>query len=188
MPRAHLGLKTSAFGAWKGYPTSPGAALEAWLATPRVQEKGWTPEKARERVQILTARVPLDTIWKLHTLADAFVSASHGEAWDLPAYDACLCRSRLVDVGFGGSEDYAPPGSIAVWTEKSDGLEACHPGYAWAGARWAAVSRARLREGMRLCFEERVRGLEMEPERYSFATVGAQMKALVERCLSLIHI
>lgn len=45
-------------------------------------------------------------IHELHRRSDCFVSASHGEAWNMPAFDAMLYRNRIIVPDAHGSYDY----------------------------------------------------------------------------------
>jgi hypothetical protein len=106
-----------------------------------------------------------------------FVSASHGEGFDLPAFDAVQAGSRLVHVGFGGSEDFAPEGAISIpW-----GREPCDPHYAWGReAQWASVRWQDVGAAMARAVDERQRGAATDLSPYRKRTVGQQMRRLIE--------
>lgn len=183
-----LMLKTSAFSDLRRYPKGPKESLATWLDDADVRAKGWTSEKIRSRIAINTDSVSEEVILGLHALTHAYVNASHGEAWDLPAYDACVSGSRLIHTGFGGSEDYAPMNAIRVWEEKNvhpshpdTSFERAHPDYLWGAGQWAKVDEARLRAAMRQAFNERERGGTPAP--CDMATIGQQVvQEMIEMC------
>jgi hypothetical protein len=73
----------------------------------------------------------------LHRWADVYVSASHGEGFDMPAFDSVLAGNRLVYTASGGPEDFASPDDFLVpWA----GHEPTHAWYDWEDdAQWTKV-------------------------------------------------
>jgi glycosyltransferase involved in cell wall biosynthesis len=132
--RASLLLKTSKFsGRWAGYPT-PEESVQCWLSDADVAANGWTQEALDRRVRIINEEVSDAEVHKLHKMNNIYVSASCGEAWDIPAFEAKCAGNRLVHVGYGGSEDYADPLDVDVPYR----MVPVHPGYQWeADAEWA---------------------------------------------------
>lgn len=139
---ASLYLKTHGFGRWKKYPANhldergrlKSESLGQWLEDSRVRSK-WTAEQIQQRVRLDTRMLSEADLTRLHAMNNIYVSSSHGEAWDLPAFDAVAAGNALVHVGYGGSEDYAPPRAIDVpWRHGSVG----HEEYGWEPhAEWA---------------------------------------------------
>lgn len=130
--RARLTLKISG-GEWPGYPT-PAECVRFWLQNREVQAQGWTAETLAGHLRIITGRLPLDQIHKLHFQNNIYVSAAHGEAWCLPAYDAKLAGNRVVHVPFGGTADFCDATDVAVRFQ----LGTADSSYGWEpDAQWA---------------------------------------------------
>jgi hypothetical protein len=180
---AQYALKTTEGAQWTDYPHSAAKSVLLWLDHPKVQEMGWTRENVNGSVRVITDKLPLDDIWRLHRVGHVYVSASHGEGFDMPAFDACLSRSRLIHTGWGGSEDYAPRDSIFTW-DASVGEEPTHTDYKWFASTWAKVDMGRLRKAMRAAYEERTLGEQIDEAKYSFDSVGKLMRSLVEEVLA----
>lgn len=153
---ALLLLKTSPFGAFGNYPASLTQSIITWMDDPRVAENGWTLERAAAVIKANTKPYKPAQMLDFYARTNVYVTASHGEAFDLPAFDAVLAGCRLVHVGYGGSEDFAPRNAIRVWDGES--LERAHPGYTLGDARWAAIDMDRLVAGLRQAFAERTHG------------------------------
>jgi len=163
-------------GGWPGY-LSPMQALAAALLDAPVGN-GWTLQKAAERVTLIDGRLARSQIVGLHLENNIYVSASHGEAWGLPAFDAKLAGNRLVYVGFGGVCDFAADEDILVPWE----LEPVHDSYRWEhGARWASYQLSDLVKGLqRARLPEpfaRPPGFE---DKFSMRAVGEKMRIVVD--------
>jgi hypothetical protein len=175
---AILGLKTNEKSNWMHYPAGPLESVSQWLEDDTVKRHGWTHDNWKTGVRINTQRLPIQGIWKIHHVGDCYISASHGEAWDLPAFDACVARSRMIHAGFGGSEDYAPKGStLRFWNGGEMAL--VHGAYAWPrGCKWAKLDYFALQARMREAYEDRRVGDPIDLRKYSFEVVGKQMREL----------
>jgi glycosyltransferase involved in cell wall biosynthesis len=171
-----LTIKYSGVGQWQGYPT-PKESIAYWQQ--RYQQKGWTMQRVLDQVKILSGRLSRSMLIKrTHFDGNIYVSASHGEAWNLPAFESALAGNGLVYVGWGGVCDFAPEGAIQVPHVLGD----AHPSYRWEhGAQWATYTLDALAEGLRRAKApesfERPAGFE---ERFGIAAVGQQMKQLVQ--------
>ncbi len=172
-------LKTSGFGRFLDYPEGPAESLQRWLEDPAVRARGWTATTAGVHVRLHVTPMTDAEMWSLHLRGDVYVTASHGEAWDLPAFDALVAGARLIHTGFGGSEDYAP--SDAIRLSAGGAFERVPAAYAWAaGAQWATVEPDRIEAAFRQAYAEReAPRLPFDKARYSFRTVGEQMKGLL---------
>jgi glycosyltransferase involved in cell wall biosynthesis len=148
--RACLTLKTYGWGDWKEYPT-PVESLQKWVTDPAVIANGWTRQSLARLVRIETDRISDREIAELHARNNIYVSASHGEAWDLAAFDARCIGNSLVWVDFGGPTEYTPdepPRFVRIEPE----LEPVHPGYRWEpGAQWAGYTQQQLMQALRRC-------------------------------------
>jgi len=160
---------------WKDYPT-PKEAIASALAK---QENGWTAEKLEPRLRLFSGRAPLETILQLHYENNIYVSSSHGEAWNLPAFDAKLAGNALVYVDYGGISDFADPKDIGIPTT----LGPVHPSYGWSDGKWGdyqtrVLGYAMLRQPVPEKFSAPTHVLE----RFSMARVG---RLMAEQLLTL---
>lgn len=175
--KASLTLKVSGFGKWKGYPSGPEESLEDWLADPAVQQRGWTKANVADRVRIEDRVFSDQGIAVLHALHNIYVSASHAEAWDYPAFDSVLAGNRLVYIGWGGPEDYALADDVRVgWWPGP-----VHEGYGWEpDASWGAFDVATLASAL-VATEPRLerRSPGDFPKRYGLEAAGKRMRGFV---------
>lgn len=173
---ATLTVKTRPFeGAWS-YPDHKNT-LATWASDPQVKARGWTMREIGAHVCLLTEQLDDSAIAALHAENNIYVSASYGEALDIPALDAKHAGNRLVHVGFGGSEDYAEPTDVRVeWR-----LGHVDPGYHWEpGAQWARYEPAALTEAL-VRAEPRKDRLGVETlDTYRAEAVGALMRKRLE--------
>lgn len=126
---ARLTIKTSDVR-WPHYP-SPEEAVAAALEDRVVLLNGWRMDNLPLR--IIIKQISEAEILRLHLTHDVYVSASHGEAWGLPAFDAVCAGRRLVHVPYGGTEEFSQTDSTRVPYH----MAAVHPAYEWGDARWA---------------------------------------------------
>lgn len=172
--KASLFLKTHEWGTWAGYP-SISEALDKWLSDPAVQANGWTRANYRKRLRIVAKKLPEEEITKIHRENNIYVSCSHAEGWDLPAFEARCAGNRLVYTGWGGPTAFCSPNDVPLWAF----LEPVHPGYGWeAGAEWASCPVVLLRDALRAA---RPPARRVHPpdfyQRFGLAPVGAMMAA-----------
>lgn len=116
----------------EGYPQSPFKALERALEDQAVKDNGWTREVLESPdaggLRVFTDRRSDGDIDRLHQWADCYVSLSHAEGWDMPAFDACLQGTLLLSTRSGGPEAFAPADTLWVPTS---GLIPTDPCYGW---------------------------------------------------------
>lgn len=182
--QASLFLKTSEWGTWEGYPTV-GESVAHWLDAAAVRDNGWTEERFRQRVRIVTKSIPEEKIQKLHRDNNIYVTCSHGEAWDMPAFDARCAGNRLVFSGYGGAEDYAGNADTLIAQPGSVGFEPVHPGYGWeADAEWLRVPVESIVIAMRSATppSKRLHPPELFGE-YGVPKVGRMMRASIAQVL-----
>lgn len=176
--KASLLIKTSAFGQeWGGYPPLE-ESLRFWLDDERVRQRGWHEAQVDRLVRIVSQKIPVEELQKLHQRNNIYVSSGLGEAWDLPAFDAKLAGNRLVYVGYGGPEDYAESADVEVkWDEFTD----VHPGYSWEReAQWAKVSVEALSEALIRAEPPKERLVPRTYcQRYGTASVGQLMQRYI---------
>ncbi len=170
---ASLTIKTQPYGGrWDDLP-SPAELVKRCLEDPDIAGRGWTKENLSRQLFIFQGLWSEADITKLHALNNIYVSASHAEGWDYPAFDARCAGNRLVHVGFGGSEDYAGPGDVRVPFE----LGPVHRGYGWEPhARWAVYTERALMDALRAATPPASRVFPAaELDGYTAETVGALM-------------
>ena len=165
---------------FRGYP-SPRESIEYWLVDGAVRRSGWCAENLTGHLKLLSGHWPEEKITELHADSNIYVSASHGEAFCLPAFDAKLAGNALVHVPWGGTEDFSDP---RVDEPVKFVMGPVPPGYGWeTGAEWAeyrvddlaaALERARVPER-----HERPLGFG----KYSLENVGKLMRERVEGVL-----
>lgn len=170
----HLTIKYSGSGRWPQYQ-SPEECLT--LSFDERAVNGWKPKDVAERIHLIDGRVTRSKIVQLHFENNIYVSSSHGEAWNLSAFDAKLAGNTLVYVPWGGVCDFAESSDIAIPCK----LGPVHESYNWEhGSQWADYTIPLLARGLRCATVpsefRRPGGLD----RFSMAAVGRQMRDLVD--------
>jgi len=190
--RASLFVKTHEWGAWRDYPNVE-QSLEWWLSVKEVADNGWTKENYSQKLRIATKKLSDEKLLELHRLNNIYVTCSHGEAWDLPAFDARAAGNRLVYTGYGGAEDYAGEEDMRIALHQliagKPDLEPVHSGYGWEPtAMWATCTIAEIRAALRLASPPRRR---VHPpdlyRRFGFPTVGREMSESIARLSGTSH-
>lgn len=166
-------------GTWPGYK-SPEEVKEWAFASPNLRARGWTPEKIKERVRLIEGRFPRKAILELHYRNNLYVSSSHGEAWNLPAFEAALAGNNVVYVPSGGVEDYLRSGHSVV---APDGLDPVPTSYGWeTDARWQgftipALGRALVSAQQPVATHDRPDSMALK--QFTLESVGALMRERV---------
>lgn len=167
-------------GKWPEYPT-PEETIARLEQNEGLAARGWTSQKIRERVRLIEGRFPRAAILELHYRNNIYVSSSHGEAWNLPAFEACLAGNQVVYVPSGGVEDFVGNGHVAV--RPGDPVAVPRP-YGWeADARWVGFSCQSLEEALQKAHGfathdvSLMKGIELRD--YSLAAVGRIMRQRV---------
>jgi len=145
--RVSLLIKTHGWGYWDDYP-NPEDSLEQWAQDEKVVANGWTKKHISRVLRIVVDRLSDEQIADLHRENNIYVSASHGEAWDIPAFDALCAGNSLLHVGYGGTEEYADLATEFCNVVKIDHwMGPVHSGYNWeSGANWAHYAHEQLIE------------------------------------------
>lgn len=172
--KASLTIKYSGTGQWPGYPT-PAEALASAVAR---AGGGWNMALAQQSVKLIDGRVKRSQIVGLHLENNIYVSSSHGEAWNLSAFDAKLAGNRLVHVPWGGTCDFADSkDDVPVKNE----LGSAHPSYRWeSDAKWASFLTSELAWSLSRAMVPREFKRPEGFERYSMVAVGQRMRSLAE--------
>lgn len=158
---------------WPGYPTVE-ESVRGWLEDQIVQSNGWSRETMRGRVSIKTKRLREEEIENLHLSHNIYVSAGHGEAWCLPAFDSKMAGNSMIHVPFGGTADFCDVTDLAIPYALGD----VHESYHWQdGARWAVFAIEDLEEALRVIeAPQKFAPPALFEERFSFAAVGQKMR------------
>lgn len=161
-------------------------------------------------VMLTNGQVANDRIIELHRAGDVFVSATRGEAWDLPAFEALLAGRHIIHPAATGADDYlldgtsadlyggmAMPASCDVrWVQSTfpsgsgDPTGAIRTELEVVGAqgltsrsRWIEPDLIRLAEAMRNAYLARRRDLAVRynpADRYSHQAVGTAARQALE--------
>jgi hypothetical protein len=180
---AHLWLKTTVFGPnVEGYPSSYNHSTTEWYETDRVKANGWTEELILRHIFIIEEDMPRSQMVNLHDTGDIYVSLSHGEGWDLPAYDAKLAGNLMVYTPSGGPQMFAGAEDFRVPPKMKE--VSCHPLYRWPGT-WIDHELDAAAGTMRMAWEAWKDGRRGEDElrEYSAEQVGKRMRNLVEELI-----
>ncbi len=169
-------------GKWPGYP-SPEEVLATCEANPDLKAIGWTREKIRERVKLIEGRFPREAILELHYRNNIYVSSSHGEAWNLPAFEACLAGNQVVYVPSGGVDDFVGNGHVAVTPGNAEPVPRS---YGWeSDAEWMGYSEGYLAEALAKASAPRTHDVALtkgiDLREYSLEAVGKLMRHRVEQ-------
>ena len=131
---AEIYIKTSVFSrSFESYPSTWLGSVRHWMVNDlKVTENGWRfpgpdtgqidPDEARGiqkalgfmGVKIYDTRLSVEQMLGLHGACDVYLSLSHGEGWDMPAFDAKLAGNLMVYTRSGGPQDYADENDLVV--------------------------------------------------------------------------
>lgn len=187
--QAKLTIKTSSGRAkFSGYPRGAQKYLEQLASRPMARDRGWTPDKAARDIHIIDKVLPAQVIEQLHAMGDVYVTLSRGEGYDMPAFDAKLAGNLMVHTPSGGPQDFATPDDPRI---PASGWIKADSFYNWGDdAEYLdfkmgnVVSALREAHAAVLIDEKRVVKLAKGrsfPEHARAATVGADMRAALER-------
>jgi len=175
--RAQLTIKYSG-GNWEGYPT-PEESLRS--RTEETMYNGWTQSYVAQHVKLIGGKLPRSRVVELHYRNNIYVSASHGEAFALPAFEAKLAGNRLVHVPWGGTADFGDVSDVEI----AYTMGPVHPSYHWErDARWAAYAHDLLTSALLMAkIPESFKAPSGIHERFSLDAVGKLMLQRVNAVL-----
>lgn len=139
-------------------------------------------------VLLVTARLPDEELLGLHDRCDCFVTASHSEAWALPAFDAMAMGKTPIVPASTGFLDWAEPTScdlvpVRAVCAPADGSL---PGLLSGRELWWAPDHAELRRAMRKAYTrsperraDMARRGRARANKYSVEAVGGLLKGLL---------
>jgi glycosyltransferase involved in cell wall biosynthesis len=139
-------------------------------------------------------------LWKLHRGADCFVSASRGEAWNLPAFEAVLAGRHVIAPLGLGHEEFLCDTSAAMYPAKltpamvdvrmvqdpsgSGGVQVSVVGAQGLTSKslWYEPDLFVLADLMRRAYQSRRRTIDLEYDlaRYGSKVVGANARAKLD--------
>jgi glycosyltransferase involved in cell wall biosynthesis len=179
---------------------SPGATGEQVASA--VGMTGLLPEQMAKISPSIGRREERE-IMLMHRVFDCFVTASRGEAWNLPAFDAMLAGRRVITTGALGSDDFLHgtnaefipytrvPANVDVRLTRSDdgAFDFERIGAQGLSSRdvWHEPNILSLANTMRGIARNRVRNLEVRynpAERYGYEAVGKQALGYLEELLN----
>lgn len=126
-------------------------------------------------------------VYRFHASCDAFVSAHRGEGWGVPQMEAMLMGNPIISTNVGGIHEYLTDGEDALLVPAQMVkiiANTRNPRWYMPDMRWAEIDHDALRQKMRWVFEHQTEAKEIglagqktTTQRFSLATVGAEMRA-----------
>lgn len=177
---------------------------EEWLCT---QARTGLLQHQLPKMVRNTKFVTTEALWGLHADADCFVTASHGEAWNLPAFDAMLAqRNVITPAGLGSDTFLRNTSAFRFWSKDAQNeYQAVEPAMIDAtvteidrqgranirrvGAQgldcralWRRVDVLQLAETMRTVYQLQARCLSVYDgvAAYSYPEIGKKALSLLE--------
>lgn len=162
----------------KVYPC-PESVIDHELTDPSVY-RYWTRSLAHIKIRIVRGQLSRQDCVRLHNYGDVYVSASRGEGFDLPAFEAKLAGRRVLTTDSGGPRDFLGEHDVII---PATGTVPAHPLYKWGdGATYIDYDLDRLIAGMQLM--RKTSGLNAKRdwprERFEASAVGAQIRKWAE--------
>lgn len=175
----------------------------------KVNKPGWSPDELHKEIvglsrkvaenlklrpvdqyrpiTILTDYVSPEDICRIHSSCDCFVTASFGEGWCLPAFDAMAYGNRLIGSNVGGLKEmkkHNPPNVHVIngRYESIFGMNETFEELNTGREKWFNIDVDELRAYMRAAYKVFKWERPMTPEElkpFSFETVGQQMKQIL---------
>ena len=124
-------------------------------------------------------------ILRLHSTCDCFVSASLGEAWGIPAFDAMAMGKTPICTETGGPKDFIGDGGYLVKSRKEPcfGMLETFDELYVSNESWDSPDPIELRRCMRSAFEnqkerqdKKEKGISRSYD-YSYSSIGSIMKS-----------
>jgi glycosyltransferase involved in cell wall biosynthesis len=178
--RVSLTIKTFGWGKWKDYPSMAESGAK-WANEPGVIANGWTPKKMDKVLRVIDTNLTDAEMAELHRKNNIYVSSSHGEAFELGAFDALCAGNSLVHVGYGGTAEYAEGHRFLSVHQVPFKMGALPAEYGWEpGAQWSEYELEDLVRMLRAAEPptERVHPLWFA-KKFGRVAVGALMRDLV---------
>ena len=181
---AELRLKTGPWRYHEGWP-EPEQIISDELSLDRVKKMGWTSSNWRPSIKIDRRAMTRGEVVRLvHAEGDVYVSASRGEGYDMPAYEAKLARRRVITTDSGGPRDFLGEHDILI---KETGEIPVHHDYvrlfAWEPyATYIDYDLEDLVKAFQKARSEPVQGDDWPREQFTGLTVGTNFRNWLESC------
>lgn len=135
---------------------------------------------------VITDYLPEDGLAAIHNSCDCFVSASYGEAWQFPAFEAAAYGNEVIANGHGPEEFLPTTALLPDYKEQFcfgalDTLENLHTGReVWSDVNIKSLQRC-MRQVYEMSKDDKVRLLRAEKfkesvKKFSFEAVGQSIK------------
>lgn len=151
---------------------------EYWLGDDLVRQRGWDTENVRQYVRVSYGFWEESRIVELHARSDVYVSLSHGEGWDMPAFDAVQAGNRVVYTPSGGPQEFVGDDEYLVPFSRR---VRCPAVYRWeSDACWADYDEA----DAVVAFQRAANGSldkkhRTDLSRFTMSRLGKTMKSLL---------
>lgn len=152
----NLLIKTHKFGVsseeCKKHIEADCSSIKKWL-------KLYPKENFYKKEIIMTDILAEESLYRLHTTCDCFVSASYGEAWALPAFDALGFGKTPIVTNWGGFKEYINNDTgwlVDCVQEQVFGINDSADNLYTGRETWASVSISHLRKCMREAYTNKV--------------------------------
>lgn len=177
--RAKLVVKTGKpfYPSTPGYPAGAGAAVLDALEDAAVKANGWTADNVQPSIRLALEYMDEAELTRLHSWGDCYLSLSHGEGWDMPAFDAMLAGNRVVYTPSGGPQEFLNPREHVEVPLL--GRMPAHACYDWPGCKYWDYETDDAVAALRRAARER-RTFEPNPSSYLLfhpESVGQRMLA-----------
>lgn len=125
-----------------------------------------------------------DEMFRFHTTGDAYINASRGEGWCIPAVEAGLMGKPIIGINTTGFADYLPKDHYyACATERTEVTEQRFIPWYKHDQQWLEISKADLVKNMRTVYNEYSqaqkvgkKAQEFIRNEFNYWTVGQKMK------------
>lgn len=143
----------------------------------------------------ITEDITDDQICALHQYGDCFVSATHGEAWSIPTFDAAAFGNYVITSDHGGPQEFitASKAGHKIMGDYTvcECTDAAFPFIFTGRENWFVPSEPDIKKAMRFAFTEYTKNpIKFKQERvscttemirnFSYYNVGKRMKELLE--------
>lgn len=181
---AELRLKTGPWRFHAGWP-EPEDIIAAELGGERVRKMGWTGSNWQGSIKVDRRGMSRsEVVGLVHGQGDVYVSASRGEGYDMPAYEAKLARRRVITTDSGGPRDFLGENDILI---NETGEIPVHHDYvrlfAWEPyATYIDYDLEDLVKAFQKARGEPVQGDDWPREKFTGLTVGENFRKWLESC------
>ena len=150
--------------------------------------KIYPEEELYHKEVILSKYLSEEEIMGIHASFDCFVSASFGEAWGIPIFDAMAMGKIPISTDTAGPRDFIEGGGRLVQSEQEPcfGMVDSFKDLYTSKELWDSPKINDLRKKMRAAFEDKKENKKMcsigveHSYKYSYANIGLLMKQILE--------